>query len=189
MEKPKINEILERSRCFFKKEEYNAVPAWRKNVIYSDRIWVAMGTRQMNINTLILGGSGTGKTRGFIIPNIMQLNSSFICTDPKGEILTKTGKLLQMSGYDIRVLDLKNHNKSHGYNPFVYFRDDDDVLLFVNNLWASMDDKTAMKSEQMWDDLAKAMLMSFCLYLFHYAPVEEQNFDSVMLMLEAVLLP
>lgn len=185
-EKPKIKEILARSRCYFAKEPYKGVPAWQKNILYSRRIRVAMGTNQMNINTMILGGSGTGKTRCFIIPNIMQLNSSFICTDPKGEILAKTGKLLKMAGYDIRVLDLKNHERSHGYNPFVYFRNDDDVLLFVNNLWASMEDKTANKNDPMWDDLAKIMMMSFCLYIYHYAPLEEQNFDTIMQMYQQI---
>lgn len=162
------------------------IPYWRKNIIMSKYIKMSIETKQDNINTLILGGSGTRKSRGYIIPNIMQLNSSFICTDPKGEILTKTGHLLKVAGYDIRVLDLKNHNKSHGYNPFVYFRNDDDVLLFVNNMWASMEDKTATKQDQMWSDLAKTMLMSFILYIFHYCPIEEQNFDTVMYMYHTI---
>ena len=89
---------------------------------------------------------------------------------------------MKLAGYDIRVLDLKNHNKSHGYNPFMYFRNDDDVLLFVNNMWAAMEDKAATKQDQMWADLAKIMLMSFVLYIYHYCPPEEQNFDTVMYM-------
>ena len=160
----------------------NKIPYWRRNILVSKYVKMNIETRQDNINTLILGGSGTGKSRGYIIPNIIQLNSSFICTDPKGEILRMTGKLLKLAGYDIRVLDLKNHNKSHGYNPFIYFRNDDDVLLFVNNMWDSMEDKTATKQDQMWSDLAKTMLMSFVLYIFHYCPMEEQNFDTVMFM-------
>lgn len=162
--------------------ELRDFPYWRKNIITSKYVRLNIETTQDNINTLILGGSGTGKSRCYIMPNIMQLNSSFICTDPKSEILRKTGKLLKLAGYDIRVLDLKNHNKSHGYNPFVYFRNDDDVLLFVNNMWSAMEDKTATKQDQIWSDLAKTILMSFILYIFHYCPVEEQNFDTVMYM-------
>lgn len=163
-------------------KEIRELPYWRRNVQMSEYVKINIQSKQDNINTLILGGSGTGKSRSHIIPNIMQLNSSFICTDPKGEILRKTGNLLKLAGYDIRVLDLKNHNKSHGYNPFVYFRNDDDVLLFVNNMWSAMEDKAATKQDQMWSDLAKTMLMSFILFIFHYCPIEEQNFDTVMHM-------
>lgn len=144
---------------------------------------------EKNLNTLIFGGSGTRKTRGFIIPNLINIISgkmSFVVTDPKGEILTKVGKFLKLFGYDIRVLDLKEHYKSHGYNPFVYFRNDDDILIFVNQLWASMSDKNAMKGEQIWDDQAKNMLLSFMMYLYHYAPKHEQNFDMVIHMMNEV---
>lgn len=141
---------------------------------------------QLNLNVLIFGGSGARKTRGFIIPNLMMHNSSFVVTDPKGEILTKAGKLLKLFGYDIRVLDLKNPEKSFGYNPFVYFKDDKDVLSFVNQTWEAMGDKTATKGESIWDDQAKNMLLSFMLYLFHYAPYEEQNFATVIEMMNEV---
>lgn len=185
--KPKIRELVKEAKLRIKRDysipDINEeMPYWRKNILVSKCIKMSIETMQDNINTLILGGSGTRKTRGYIIPNIMQLNSSFICTDPKGEILRKTGKLLELAGYSVRVLDLKNHNKSHGYNPFVYFRNDDDVLLFVNNMWAAMEDKTATKQDQMWSDLAKTMLMSFILYIYHYCPIEEQNFDTVMFL-------
>ena len=160
--------------------------AWQKNIILTNRIRINLHTQQKNLNTLIIGGSGAGKTRGFILPNLMQQNSSFVVTDPKGEILRMVGKLLTECGYDIRVLDLKNHYKSHGYNPFRYFRNDNDILLFVNNMWGAMEDKAATKGEQIWDDQAKSMLMSFMLFLHHYAPPEEQNFDMVMSLLHEV---
>ena len=187
MEKPKLADRIDELGKWIRREPYipdisEELPYWRKNILISKDIKISIVTKQDKINTLILGGSGTKKTRGYILPNIMQLNSSFICTDPKGEILVKTGHLLKIAGYDIRVLDLKNHSKSHGYNPFVYFRNDDDVLLFVNNMWSSMEDKTATKQDQMWADLAKTMLMSFILYIYHYCPPEEQNFDTVMHM-------
>ncbi len=80
------------------------------------------------------------------------------------------------------MLDLVEHFRSHGYNPFPYFRSDDDILLFVNNMWGAMEDKTATKGEQIWDDQAKNMMMSLCLYLYHYAPEEEQNLSTIMFM-------
>ena len=155
---------------------------YRQNILFSDKVRVAMDTKCENINTLILGGAGRMKSRGFIMPNIMQMNSNIVCTDPKGEILKKTGHLLKKNGYDVRVLDLVEHFRSHGYNPFPYFRSDDDILLFVNNMWGAMEDKTATKGEQIWDDQAKNMMMSLCLYLYHFAPKEEQNIANVMLM-------
>lgn len=153
---------------------------FQKDIIFSENLRVAIDSNCDNINTLVLGEPGTQKTRGFIIPNIIQMNCNMVITDPKGEILKKTGKLLRANGYDVRVLDLAEHVKSHGYNPFQYFRNDGDILLFVNNMWASMDDKTAAKGEQIWSDLAKNMMMSFCLYLYHFAPKEEQNMTSIM---------
>ena len=151
-----------------------------KNILFSQNLRVSIDERGANINTLVMGEPGTQKTRGFIIPNILQLNCNMVITDPKGEILKKTGNYLVSNGYDVRVLDLSDLVKSHGYNPFRYFRNDEDIFLFVNNMWASMDDKTAAKGEQIWSDLAKCMLMSFCLYLHHFAPKEEQNMTSVM---------
>ena len=156
--------------------------AYSNNILYSNKVRVAMDTKCENINTLILGGAGRMKSRGFIMPNIMQMNSNIVCTDPKGEILKKTGHLLKKNGYDVRVLDLVEHFRSHGYNPFPYFRSDDDILLFVNNMWGAMEDKSATKGEQIWDDQAKNMMMSLCLYLYHFAPKEEQNMANIMLM-------
>lgn len=152
----------------------------QRDIIFTENVRVAIDSECDNINTLIIGGAGRLKTRGFIIPNIIQLNCNPVVTDPKGEILRKTGKLLKDAGYDVRVLDLVEHYKSFGYNPFPYFRNDDDILLFVNNMWAAMSDKTAAKGEQIWDDQARNMMMSFCLFLYHYAPADEQNMDSVI---------
>ena len=158
----------------------------RTYTIYSKRIRVSVVSKCSNINTLILGAPGTGKSRGFIIPNIMQMNCNMVITDPKAEILTKVGKLLIDNGYEIRVLDLKNHEKSHGYNPFEYFRDENDVFLFVNNMWEAMSDKRAHKGEQIWDDQAKNMLMSIMLYLYYFAPKDEQNFDMVLEIMSVI---
>lgn len=155
---------------------------FRNNILFSDKVHVSMNANCDNINTLIIGGAGRLKSRGFIMPNIMQMNCNPVVTDPKGELLRKLGRLLIQNGYDVRVLDLVEHFRSHGYNPFSYFRSDDDILLFVNNMWNAMSDKTAQKGEQIWDDQAKNLMMSLCLYLYHFAPAEEQNLATVMYM-------
>ncbi|MBQ8952427.1 MAG: type IV secretory system conjugative DNA transfer family protein [Eubacterium sp.] len=149
-------------------------------MIFSKNIRISILCNCANINTLIVGGSGSRKTRGHIIPNLLQANSNIIVTDPKGEILAKTGKFLKMKGYDIRVLDLKNHSKSWGYNPFVYFKSENDVKEFVDNMWEALSEKGAMKGEDVWPQLAKNMLNSIMFYLYNYAPPEEQNFDTVL---------
>lgn len=87
-----------------------------------------------NLNTLVCGGSGAGKTRFYCKPNLMQCNTSFVILDPKGEILRDTGKLLESKGYEVRVLDLISMEKSHCYNPFVYLQNDNDVQKLVTNL-------------------------------------------------------
>lgn len=153
----------------------------RKNLIFTRHVLVDWDTEYCdNLNAMIIGGSGRMKSRGLIIPNIMQMNCNPVVTDPKGELLRKLGWLLEKNGYEIRVLDLVEHFRSHGYNPFPYFRSDEEVLVFVNNMWAAMEDKTAAKGEQIWDDQAKNMMMSLCLYLHHYAPPDEQNLSTVM---------
>lgn len=158
----------------------------RTYTLYTRNVKVSITSDCNNINTLIVGAPGTGKSRGFIIPNIMQMNCNMVITDPKAEILIKVGSLLKDNGYDIRVLDLKNHYKSHGYNPFKYFRDEDDVFKFVDNMWDAMSDKKAQKGEQIWDDQAKNMLMSIMLYLYYFAPPSEQNFDMVLEILSLI---
>lgn len=152
----------------------------RLYILISRRIKISIISMCANLNLLIIGSPGSGKSRGLMMPNIIQMNSNFVATDPKGELLSKLGKVLEKNGYEVIVLDLKNHEKSHGYNPFRYFRRENDVLLFVNNMWESMSDKTAQKGEQIWDDQAKNMLMSIVLYLYTFAPQDEQNFDMVL---------
>ena len=162
------------------------IESYRKNIILTQNVFVSMDSECDNINTMIIGGAGRLKSRGFIIPNIMQMNCNPVVTDPKGEILRKVGGLLKAKGYDVRVLDLVEHFRSHGYNPFPYFRSDEDVFLFVNNMWGAMEDKTASKGEQIWDDQAKNMMMSLCLYLYHFAPEEEQNMSTIMFMFNSI---
>ena len=155
------------------------LPKQQRDVILTRNARVCLDKLQHNVNTLVHGGSGTMKTRGYILPNLLQLNCNPVITDPKGEILRKTGHFLKKMGYDIRVLDLNHPYKSHGYNPFAYIRDDGDILKFVNMFWETTRDKRASQSDQIWDDQAKAMLISFIMYLHHFGRPEDLNFETV----------
>ena len=138
-----------------------------------------------NLNTLVCGGSGAGKTRFYCKPNLMQANTSFVILDPKGEILRDTGKLLEEKGYEIRVLDLISMHKSHCYNPFVYLRDDNDVQRLVTNLFKSTTPKGSQSQDPFWDTAGSMLLLALIFYLHYEAPEEEQNFPMVMEMLRA----
>ncbi len=138
-----------------------------------------------NLNVLICGGSGAGKTRFYAKPNIMQCNCSFVILDPKGEILRDTGGLLEHKGYEVKVLDLINMYKSHCYNPFVYLKDDNDVQRLVTNLFKSTTPKGSQSNDPFWDTAASMLLLSLIFYLWYEAPEEEQNFTMVMEMLRA----
>ena len=138
-----------------------------------------------NLNLLICGGSGAGKTRFFAKPNVMQCNCSYVILDPKGEILRDTGGLLEKEGYVVKVLDLINMQKSHCYNPFVYLRDDNDVQRLVTNLFKSTTPKGSQSNDPFWDTAASMLLLSLVFYLKYEAPEEEQNFTMVMEMLRA----
>ena len=138
-----------------------------------------------NLNTLVCGGSGAGKTRFYAKPNIMNANTSFVVLDPKGELLRDTGNLLKEKGYDIKVIDLINMEKSHCYNPFVYLKDDNDVQRMVTNLFKNTTPKNSSSSDPFWDQAAMMLLMALVLYLHHEAPEDEQNFPMVMEMIRA----
>ena len=136
-----------------------------------------------NLNSLIIGGSGAGKTRFYGKPNIMQCNTSFVVLDPKGEILRDTGYLLEKEGYVIKVVDLINMSKSHCYNPFHYIQDDKDVLKLITNLIRNTTPKGSQTNDPFWEKSETALLEALCLYLIHEAPEEEQNFTMVMEMI------
>ena len=128
---------------------------------------------------------GAGKTRFFAKPNIMQCNCSFVALDPKGELLKDTGNLLEKKGYEIRVLDLINMEKSHCYNPFVYLKTDNDVQKLVTNLFKATTPKGAQSQDPFWDTSASMLLLALIFYLKYEAPENEQNFPMVMEMLRA----
>ena len=136
-----------------------------------------------NLNVLVVGGSGSGKSRTYAIPNIMQCNCSMVITDPKAELLRKTGGVLERNGYEVRVFDLINPETSWCYNPFAYVRDDKDVLKLINNLIRNTTPKGAQSSDPFWEKSETALLQALMLYLLHEAPPEEQNFPMIMEML------
>lgn len=157
------------------------------NKLMTQNVCIGLDGRKhrRNLNTLVTGGSGAGKTRFYCKPNLMQANTSFVVLDPKGENLRDTGNLLIQKGYEIRVLDLINMDKSNGYNPFVYLQDDNDVQKLVTNLFKSTTPKGAQSNDPFWDTAAQMLLMALVFYLHYEAPPEEQNFPMVMEMLQA----
>ena len=136
-----------------------------------------------NLNALVCGGSGAGKTRFYAKPNVMQANTSMVILDPKGEILRDTGQLLREKGYEVRILDLINMEKSHCYNPFVYLKTDNDVQRLVTNLFKATTVKGAQSSDPFWDTAASMLLLSLVFFLKYEAPTEEQNFPMIMELL------
>lgn len=159
----------------------------RKNLILTQNVRIGLDGRKhrRNLNVLVVGGSGAGKTRFYAKPNIMQANTSYVVLDPKGEILRDIGYLLEWHGYNIKVLDLIHTERSHGFNPFVYLRDDKDVLRLVNNLIRNTTPKGAQSSDPFWERAETALLEALILYLVNEAPPEEQNFSMVMEMINA----
>ena len=137
-----------------------------------------------NLNVLICGGSGAGKTRFYAKPNVMQCNCSYVILDPKGEIARDTGELLKAKGYDVKVLDLVNMDKSYCYNPFVYLKDENDVQRLVTNLFKSTTPKGSQSSDPFWDSTASMLLSAIVFYLWCEAPEDEQNFSMVIEMLD-----
>ena len=138
-----------------------------------------------NLNVLVCGGSGAGKTRFYCKPNIMQTNTSFVILDPKGEIVRNLGHLLEKKGYEVKVLDLINMDRSHCYNPFVYLKSDNDVQKLVTNLFKATTPKGSSSNDPFWDTAASMLLLALVFYLKYEAPEDEQNFPMVMELLRA----
>lgn len=158
-----------------------------QNKILTQNVSVGLDGRKhrRNLNTLVCGGSGAGKTRFFAKPNLCQANSSYVVLDPKGELLRDTGNLLSAKGYDIKVLDLINMERSHCYNPFVYLRSDNDIQRLVTNLFKNTTPKGSQSQDPFWDQAATMLLLALIFYLHYEAPPEEQNFPMVMEMIRA----
>ena len=156
--------------------------------ILTDGVSIGMDGRRhgRNLNIIVVGGSGSGKTRFFCLPNILNArDESIIVLDPKGEALRNTGRILQDRGYEIRVLDLVDPYKSHCYNPFVYLRNDSDLQRLVTNLFQNTRMKGSSSQEPFWEQAAQMLLLAVMFYLQYEAPAEEQNFETVMEMVRA----
>ena len=160
-------------------------PSENKLMTQAVRIGLNGKKHRRNLNTLVCGGSGAGKTRFYCKPNLMQANTSFVILDPKGEIVRDVGKLLEAKGYEIKVLDLISMEKSHCYNPFVYLRSDNDIQRLVTNLFKSTTPKGSQSNDPFWDTAASMLLLALVFYLHYEAPGDEQNFAMVMEMLRA----
>ena len=158
-----------------------------ENKLMTQNVSIGLNAKKhrRNLNTLVCGGSGAGKTRFYCKPNLMQANTSFVILDPKGEIVRDVGKLLEAKGYEIKVLDLISMEKSHCYNPFVYLRSDNDIQRLVTNLFKSTTPKGSQSNDPFWDTAASMLLLALVFYLHYEAPEDEQNFAMVMEMLRA----
>ena len=155
------------------------------NKVFSQNVRMGLDGKKhrRNLNTVVIGGSGAGKTRFYAKPNIMQCNTSFVVLDPKGEIIRSVGHLLEENGYVIKVIDLIDMSKSLGYNPFHYIQSDKDVLKLITNLIRNTTPKGSSTNDPFWEKSETALLEALMLYLYHYAPKDEQNFTMVMEML------
>ena len=158
-----------------------------ENKLMTQNVSIGLNAKKhrRNLNTLVCGGSGAGKTRFYCKPNLMQCNSSFVILDPKGEIVRDVGKLLEAKGYEIKVLDLISMEKSHCYNPFVYLQNDNDIQRLVPSLFKSTTPKGSQSNDPFWDTAASMLLLALVFYLHYEAPEDEQNFAMIMEMLRA----
>ena len=167
-------------------KKYKQLPMDR-NKLLTQNVCIGLNGKKhrRNLNVLVCGGSGAGKTRFYCKPNVMQCNTSMVILDPKGEIVRDTGKLLKKKGYEVKVLDLINMEKSHCYNPFVYLKNDNDVQKLVTNLFKSTTPKGSQSNDPFWDTAASMLLLALVFYLKYEAPEDEQNFPMVMELLRA----
>lgn len=153
-----------------------------ENRILSRHLSITTDQRKLNKNlfTLVIGGSGSRKTRAYVKPNLLQCNSSYIIMDPKGELLRDIGNVFKAEGYKIRVFDLIDMLSSFRYNPFIYFKRESDIQGFITNLFANTEDKTKHGGDAFWDKTAKMMLSALMYYVWYECPETEMNFGTVM---------
>lgn len=156
------------------------------NLLFSQTMRIGLNAKKhrRNLNVLVVGGSGAGKTRFYAKPNIMQCNTSFIIADPKGEMLRSVAPLLLEKGYDVKVFNLITPSNSDGYNPFTYIRTDEDVIKLITNLIQNTTPKNAQQNDPFWEKSEIALDTALMLYLLHEAPPEEQNFEMLMFLIE-----
>ena len=168
------------------------------NIILTQEVRMSLNTRQHreNLNVIVIGGSGSGKSRFYVKPNLMQLNTSYVVTDPKGELLRSCGRLMKKAGYEIRVFNLIDMAHSNNYNPFNYIYDKDGnvnktyVMKMVNCLMKNTKQEGSSGGDQFWDDSTKALILAISFYLLEKADAKDvnnnsldRNFSTVMKML------
>ncbi len=166
-------------------------PVFENNVLLTQTERLMMSSRPKqpkyarNKNVLVIGGSGSGKTRFFVKPNLMQLHSSYVVTDPKGTVLIECGRLLQRAGYRIKVLNTINFSKSMRYNPFAYIRDEKDILKLVNTLIANTKGSGEKSTEDFWVKAERLLYCALIGYIHYEAPEAEKNFTTLLEMINA----
>ena len=155
------------------------------NIILTQRVRLGMDgyITQRNMNVLVIGGSGSGKTRYFCKPGLYSANCSYLVTDPKGELLKAAGGLLLSLGYEVRVFNLIDPEQSDCYNPFVYVREEKDVLSLIDNLIKNTTPRNASSNDPFWEKAEVALDSALMLYLIHEAPQDEQNFETMIYMM------
>ena len=155
------------------------------NIILTQRVRLGMDgyITQRNMNILVIGGSGSGKTRYFCKPGLYSANCSYLVTDPKGELLKAAGGLLLSLGYEVRVFNLIDPEQSDCYNPFVYVREEKDVLSLIDNLIKNTTPRNASSNDPFWEKAEVALDSALMLYLIHEAPQDEQNFETMIYMM------
>ena len=164
---------------------------FENNILLTDTERLTMNGRPKNPkyarnkNILVVGGSGSGKTRFFLKPNLMQMHSSYVVTDPKGTVLVECGKMLEKNGYDIKVLNTINFKKSMHYNPFAYLRSEKDILKLVQTIMANTKGEGEKTTEDFWCKAERLYYTALIGYLYYEAPEEEQNFESLLAFIDA----
>ena len=155
------------------------------NIILTQHVRLGMDgyKTQRNMNILVIGGSGSGKTRYFCKPGLYSANCSYLITDPKGELLRSSGGLLLSLGYEVRVFNLIDPEQSDCYNPFVYVREEKDVLSLIDNLIKNTTPRNASSNDPFWEKAEVALDSALMLYLIHEAPQDEQNFETMLYMM------
>lgn len=164
---------------------------WEKrnqNIILNNDVFLSMDGRKTRrtLNSLVIGGSGSGKSRFLAKPNILQANCSYVITDPKGELLESMGGFLKRRGYKIKVFNLVEMNHSNSYNPFQYIRDENGVLTMINALIENTTPPGSTKGDPFWEKAETALLQALCFYLYYECNMEDRNFTNVMKLLRCL---
>ncbi|MFM1514441.1 VirD4-like conjugal transfer protein, CD1115 family [Helcococcus ovis] len=166
-------------------------PKFENNVLITNTERLTMNSRPKNPkyarnkNVLVIGGSGSGKTRFYVKPNLMQMHSSYVVTDPKGTLVLECGKMLYENGYDIKILNTINFKKSMKYNPFAYLRSEKDILKLVQTIIANTKGDGEKAGEDFWVKAEKLYYTALIGYIYYEAPEEEKNFKTLLDMIDA----